>query len=61
MDDIPDQSRQRTGDDEKESRWRAKMCEDRSGWSTTAVGDSKSGRWTVRRATRESGGRRRTQ
>ena len=60
-DDSPDRRRQRTSDDEKESRRRAKMHEDRSGWSTMAVGGGKSGRWTARQATRESGGRRRTQ
>ena len=46
-DDSPDWSRQRTGDGEKESRRRMKLREDRSRWSTTAVGGGKSGRWTA--------------
>jgi hypothetical protein len=46
-DDIPDQSRQGTGDDKKESRRWMKMREDQSGRSTTVVGGSKSGRWTA--------------
>jgi hypothetical protein len=41
--DNNNQSRQRTGDDEKESRWRTKKREDRSGRSTMAVGCGKSG------------------
>jgi hypothetical protein len=50
------------GDDEKESRWRTKMREDRCSWSTPAVGGSKSRQWTARPSDeREGGGRRRTQ
>jgi hypothetical protein len=37
--------RQRTGDDEKESRWWTKKLEDRSGRSTMAVGCGKSKWW----------------
>ncbi len=43
-----DRSRQRTGDDEKESRRWMKLREDRSGRSTTAVGCGKSGCWMAR-------------
>jgi hypothetical protein len=59
--DNNDRSRQRTGDDKKESRRWMKLREDRSGRSTTAVGCGKSGRWTARRATKEGGEKRRTQ
>ena len=53
--------RQRTGDDKKESRWRTKNLEHRSGWSTMAVGCGKSKRWRARRATKEGRGSMRTQ
>ncbi len=59
--DDNDQSRQRTGDGKKKSRRWTKKHEDWSGQSTMAVGCGKSGRWTVRRATKEGGGRRRMQ
>ena len=43
------------------SRWRMKKRRDRCGWSTTAVGCGKSGRWMAQRATKEGGESRRTQ
>ena len=43
-DDSPVQIRQQTSDDKKESRWRMKMREDRSGRLTTVVGGGDSGR-----------------
>jgi len=54
--DNDNPSRQQTGNDKKESRWLTKKQEDRSGWSTTAVGCGKSRRWTARRVTKEGGG-----
>ena len=51
----------RSRGDEKESRWRTKKREDRSGRSTTTLDCGKSGRWTARRATKEGRGSTRSQ